>query len=206
METWWAGGGLDNGDAQAIGGGGSGLEGFLSFFSFQAEERSLGGDEDSVCPRQESGLWKSGWKMEDFRSTSYNNGKSMQVENTYNYYSRHLNDNGVAPNFKTSSNPSGMQDLRCYSASYASSTTAAQNNGHMDIVVADSGEQWKFKKGKSTNGVDSRNWSFNDPELQRKKRVASYKVYTVEGKMKGSIKKSFRWLKERYTKMVYGYT
>ncbi|KAK6147690.1 hypothetical protein DH2020_018602 [Rehmannia glutinosa] len=137
--------------------------------------------------------------MEDFRSTSYNNGKSMQLENTYSYYSNHLNDNGLAPNSKTSSNPSGMQDLRCYSASYASSTTAAQNNGQMDIVVADGGgggEQWKFKKGKSTNGVDSRNWSFNDPELQRKKRVASYKVYTVEGKMKGSIKKSFRWLKE----------
>ncbi|XWS26666.1 hypothetical protein CRYUN_Cryun26dG0050100 [Craigia yunnanensis] len=40
-------------------------------------------------------------------------------------------------------------------------------------------------------------WSFNDPELQRKNRVASYKVYTVEGKVKGSFKKSFRWLKDR---------
>lgn len=146
-------------------------------------------------------------KMEDFRSKSYNNERSMQVENTYNYYSSHFNDNGVAPHYKTNSNPSGMQDLRCYSTSYASSS--AQNYGQMDIVVADGGggggEQWKFKKGKSTNGVASKNWSFNDPELLRKKRVASYKAYTVEGKMKGSIKKSFRWLKERYTLMVYGY-
>ncbi|KAI3443615.1 hypothetical protein Pfo_000280 [Paulownia fortunei] len=136
--------------------------------------------------------------MEDFRSTSYNNERSMQVENTYNYYSSHFNDNGVSPHYKTSSNPSGMQDLRCYSASYASSS-AAQNNGQMDIVVAGGGgEQWKFKKGKSTNGMASKSWSFNDPELQRKKRVASYKAYTVEGKVKGSIKKSFRWLKERF--------
>lgn len=64
----------------------------------------------------------------------------------------------------------------------------------------------KFKKGKSSNGSVSKSWSFNDPELQRKKRVASYKVYTVEGKVKGSIKKSFRWIKERCTKVVYGWT
>ncbi|PIN22966.1 hypothetical protein CDL12_04318 [Handroanthus impetiginosus] len=151
--------------------------------------------------------------MEDFRSKSYNNVRSMQVENTYNYYTSNFNDNGAAPTSKNKSNPSGMQDLRCYSASYASSS--AQNNGQMDIVAeggvggvggcSGGGEQWKFKKGKSTNGVVSKSWNFNDPEMQRKKRVASYKAYTVEGKVKGSIKKSFRWLKERYTQMVYGY-
>ncbi|KAL0346710.1 UNVERIFIED_CONTAM: hypothetical protein Scaly_1687000 [Sesamum calycinum] len=144
--------------------------------------------------------------MEDFRSKSYNNER-MAVENTYSYYSSHFNDNGVEPNYQTSSNPSGMQDLRCYSAYYASSS--AQNNGQLDIVPAGGGggggDQWKFKKGKSTNGVASKSWSFNDPELQRKKRVASYKAYTVEGKVKGSIKKSFRWLKERYSLMVYGH-
>ncbi|KAK6151967.1 hypothetical protein DH2020_014602 [Rehmannia glutinosa] len=54
----------------------------------------------------------------------------------------------------------------------------------------------ELKKGKSCNGVVSKNWSFNDPELKRKKRVASYKAYTVEGKLKGSFKKSFSWIKE----------
>ncbi|XP_057766379.1 uncharacterized protein LOC130986865 [Salvia miltiorrhiza] len=138
--------------------------------------------------------------MEDYRSKSYRNEGSMQAENTYTYYG---NNNGADPNFKPNSNPSGMQDLRCYSASYASSS--AQNNGQLDIVVAGGGEQWKFKKGKSTNCVDSRIWTLTDPELQRKKRVASYKAYTVEGKVKGSFKKSFRWIKDRYTLMVYGY-
>ncbi|XP_051132197.1 uncharacterized protein LOC127252172 [Andrographis paniculata] len=116
-----------------------------------------------------------------------------------NYYG--ADNNGTAR-----SNPSGMQDLRCYSASYATSSAAQNGAVQLDIVVAGGGgEQWKFKKGKSTNGVVSKSWSFNDPELQRRKRVASYKAYTVEGKVKGSIKKSFRWIKERYTQMVYGY-
>ncbi|KAG6428596.1 hypothetical protein SASPL_112848 [Salvia splendens] len=137
--------------------------------------------------------------MGDFRSKSY---KNEQLDNTYGYYGTNFGDNNA--NFKPNSNPSGMQDLRCYSASYASSS--AQSNGQLDIVVAGGGgEQWKFKKGKSTNGADARSWALTDPELQRKKRVASYKAYTVEGKVKGSFKKSFRWIKERYTLMVYGY-
>ncbi|KAJ4833596.1 hypothetical protein Tsubulata_009214 [Turnera subulata] len=60
--------------------------------------------------------------------------------------------------------------------------TEFQKGGHNDV---------KFKKGKSTNGVVSKSWSFTDPELRRKRRVASYKVYSVEGKVKGSLKKSF---------------
>ncbi|MED6197043.1 hypothetical protein PIB30_053068, partial [Stylosanthes scabra] len=40
----------------------------------------------------------------------------------------------------------------------------------------------KLKKGKS---VSTKCWRFgNDAELQRKKRVASYKIYSVEGKVK----------------------
>lgn len=51
----------------------------------------------------------------------------------------------------------------------------------------------------------SRIWRLTDPELQRKKRIASYKAYAVEGRVKGSIRKSFRWIKERYSKIVYGF-
>ncbi|KAF8393597.1 hypothetical protein HHK36_021841 [Tetracentron sinense] len=115
--------------------------------------------------------------MEDFRSKSCGDGR-MQMQSYY----------GGRPT------SSGMHDLRCYSASYASSAKQPQ----MDKEV-------KFKKGKSTNGSASKSWSFNDPELQRKKRVASYKVYAVEGKMKGSFRKSFRWFKDRYTQVVYGW-
>ncbi|XP_077210248.1 uncharacterized protein LOC143845722 [Tasmannia lanceolata] len=88
--------------------------------------------------------------------------------------------------------PSGY-DLRCYSTSYASS-----QNTYMPKEI-------KIKKGKTNGGSSSKSWSLNDPELQRKKRVASYKVYAVEGKMKGSFRKSFRWLKDRYSQIVYGW-
>ncbi|KAL1552332.1 hypothetical protein AAHA92_13142 [Salvia divinorum] len=48
-------------------------------------------------------------------------------------------------------------------------------------------------------------WSFSDPEFQRKRRVASYKVYCVEGRLRGSVRRSVRWLKNRYTQIVYGW-
>ncbi|XP_019197095.1 PREDICTED: uncharacterized protein LOC109190957 [Ipomoea nil] len=64
----------------------------------------------------------------------------------------------------------------------------------------------QLKKGKSRNGsITKRSWSMNDPEFQRKKRVASYKVYSVEGKVKGSFKRSFRWLRDKYSQVVYGW-
>ncbi|EEF41045.1 uncharacterized protein LOC8284701 [Ricinus communis] len=92
--------------------------------------------------------------------------------------------------------PTSMQDLRSYSVGYAGSTT---------VQPSQFGKELKIKKGKSNLGSSSKNWSFNDPELQRKKRVASYKVYAMEGKMKGSLRKSFRWIKDTYTQVVYGW-
>ncbi|KAJ7297875.1 hypothetical protein O6H91_08G114400 [Diphasiastrum complanatum] len=60
----------------------------------------------------------------------------------------------------------------------------------------------KFKKKTET----SRSWSlYNDPELKRKTRVASYKAYSVEGRVKSSVKRSFRWLKEKYLEVRYGW-
>ncbi|KAJ0810259.1 hypothetical protein HanPI659440_Chr01g0025051 [Helianthus annuus] len=71
----------------------------------------------------------------------------------------------------------------------------------MDIVVAN---DLKLKKGKLVNGLATKQWSFSDPEFQRKKRVAEYKVYSVEGKLIGSFRKSFRWIKDKYNHVVYG--
>ncbi|KAL6005960.1 hypothetical protein ACLOJK_040005 [Asimina triloba] len=119
--------------------------------------------------------------MADFRSRSCGDGRTqMEVY-------------GAMPS------QSSLHDLRCYSASYASGQ-------HTQMP-----KELKFKKGKAGGGPSSSSssskggWGFNDPELQRKKRVASYKVYAVEGKMKGSLRKSFRWLKDKYTQVVYGW-
>ncbi|KAL4625623.1 hypothetical protein ACB098_05G023500 [Castanea mollissima] len=119
--------------------------------------------------------------MEDFRSKSCRDGRMMQIESYYG-------GRGA---------PTSMQDLRSYSVNYAGSSVQSNNQ----IVP----KELKMKKGKSSVGAVSKNWSFNDPELQRKKRVAGYKVYTVEGKMKGSLRKSFRWIKNTYTQVVYGW-
>ncbi|OVA08411.1 Protein of unknown function DUF3511 [Macleaya cordata] len=116
--------------------------------------------------------------MEDYNRSKFYGEGGMQIQ-TYQ---------GGRPS------SSGQHDFRSYSTSYASSVTQTQM-GNKDI---------KFKKAKSS-GSSSKIWCFNDPELQRKKRVASYKVYSVEGKMKGTFRKSFRWIKERYTKVVYGW-
>ena len=91
--------------------------------------------------------------------------------------------------------PTSMQDLRCYSANHAGSSAYPHHIG----------KEVKMERGKSTVGKPSKFWSFNDPELQRKKRVASYKIYAVEGKMKGSLRKSFRWIKNTCTQAVYGW-
>ncbi|KAJ7565379.1 hypothetical protein O6H91_02G058100 [Diphasiastrum complanatum] len=67
---------------------------------------------------------------------------------------------------------------------------------------SDSGPPEKSKK----KGQSSRSWSLhNDPELKRKTRVASYKVFSVEGRVKSSVKRTFRWLKGKYLEVRYGY-
>lgn len=103
--------------------------------------------------------------------------------------------------------PSGMQDLRSHSISCGSSTSYSAGP-HMQPPYMGTHE-FKISKGKRSGGGGGTSYlkalSFNDPELQRKKRVAGYKVYTVEGKVKGSIRKSFKWIKDTYTQVVYGW-
>ncbi|CDY37497.1 BnaC01g37350D [Brassica napus] len=82
---------------------------------------------------------------------------------------------------------------------------AAAVKGYIDDSAADQTNdyQMKIKKSKSIpngDGAASRSWSFSDPESRRKRRVAGYKVYSVKQKMKGSIRKSFKWNKMRFIK------
>ncbi|KAA0064509.1 hypothetical protein IC582_015386 [Cucumis melo] len=93
--------------------------------------------------------------------------------------------------FNYATNSRNSYELRSYSATYAQT----------QMEIRDS----QFKKGKSHSGSVSKSWSFSDPEFQRKKRVANYKMYSVEGKMKGSFRNSFRWLKRKCEHVVYGW-
>ncbi|XP_042493858.1 uncharacterized protein LOC122073348 [Macadamia integrifolia] len=57
------------------------------------------------------------------------------------------------------------------------------------------------------NGPKGKDHGFTtstDPELKRKKRVASYNVLTMEGKLKSSVRNSFKWIKTKFTDIRYG--
>ncbi|WZZ29967.1 hypothetical protein YC2023_013368 [Brassica napus] len=45
---------------------------------------------------------------------------------------------------------------------------------------------------------------WNDPEIKRKRRVAKYKLYSAEGKVKKSLKKSYKWIKIQCAKIIHG--
>jgi hypothetical protein len=61
-------------------------------------------------------------------------------------------------------------------------------------------------KGQIKNKKSTPSWSlYSDPEMKRKKRVATYKVFTVEGKVKQTVRSGCRWLKAKYIEMRYGW-
>ncbi|KAG6494638.1 hypothetical protein ZIOFF_042398 [Zingiber officinale] len=59
------------------------------------------------------------------------------------------------------------------------------------------------RRGRSSGAAPSV-WCFSDPEMRRRKRVASYKAYAVEGKLKASLRKGFRWIKTKCSELVHG--
>ncbi|KAL2469102.1 hypothetical protein Fot_50678 [Forsythia ovata] len=46
---------------------------------------------------------------------------------------------------------------------------------------------------------------YSDRELKRRKRIATYKYYSVEGKVKSSFRKSIRWIKNTCSKIAHGF-
>ncbi|OWM86082.1 uncharacterized protein LOC116212207 [Punica granatum] len=48
-------------------------------------------------------------------------------------------------------------------------------------------------------------WGFTDPEMKRKKRIARYKAYGVEGRLKASLRRGIRWIKDKCSQIVHGY-
>jgi len=56
-----------------------------------------------------------------------------------------------------------------------------------------------------TSQSASKPWGFSDSEMKRKKRIAKYKVYTVEGKVKASLRNGLRWIKNKCSQIVRGY-
>ncbi|KAI3955966.1 hypothetical protein MKW98_006326 [Papaver atlanticum] len=133
--------------------------------------------------------------MDDYRSKYYGQG-DMQIQPYQG--GAGVSGGGGGRSYNQQGGHGG--DFRSYStsATYVSSSAVTTGGGG-----GNNSKEMKFKKAKS--GGTSKIWCFNDPELQRKKRVASYKVYSVEGNIKGTFRKSVRWIKDRCTKVVYGW-
>ncbi|XP_022720156.1 uncharacterized protein LOC111277974 [Durio zibethinus] len=62
----------------------------------------------------------------------------------------------------------------------------------------------KKKKKKSSSTMSIKSW-WNEPKMKRKRRLTKYKMYALEGKVKDSLKKGHRWIKNKYRKLVHGY-
>uniref|UniRef100_A0A0E0GVZ2 DUF3511 domain-containing protein n=1 Tax=Oryza nivara TaxID=4536 RepID=A0A0E0GVZ2_ORYNI len=43
-------------------------------------------------------------------------------------------------------------------------------------------------------------WWSGDPEAKRRRRVAAYKAYAVEARVKASLRRGFRWIKDRFVR------
>ncbi|KAF7102717.1 hypothetical protein CFC21_103800 [Triticum aestivum] len=97
---------------------------------------------------------------------------------------------------------SAVTELRCYSASYVTPKKAAGTAGWPPCTTASS------SASAAAAGSKARSWSGSfrsaPAELRRKRRVAGYRVYGVEGKMKVSLKNGVRWLKGKCTQVVDG--
>ncbi|KAF3615576.1 hypothetical protein CQW23_28155 [Capsicum baccatum] len=54
----------------------------------------------------------------------------------------------------------------------------------------------------------TKSFSFNgpvgeNPEAKRRRRIASYNMYSVEGKVKTSLMNSFKWIKSKFSDNYY---
>ncbi|KAJ7559718.1 hypothetical protein O6H91_04G097600 [Diphasiastrum complanatum] len=88
--------------------------------------------------------------------------------------------------------------MQLYSSNHYPATSHLSSNtkGNPESMYEFSISNYKGKK--------SRFWDLRpDSETKRKIRVTSYKAYSVERKMKSSVKNSFRWLKNKYYDLQY---
>lgn len=60
------------------------------------------------------------------------------------------------------------------------------------------------KRNKKRSSAFTFSLPWNDADNKRRRRVAKYKYYSVEGKVKSSIKKGYSWFKSKCSKVIHG--
>ncbi|KAL9332311.1 hypothetical protein ACSQ67_001921 [Phaseolus vulgaris] len=72
-------------------------------------------------------------------------------------------------------------------------------------VVSGRSHGWSGSRSPNSTQGSEKPWRFSDPEAKRKKRIAKYKVYGVEGKVKATLKEGLRWIKKKCSQIAHGY-
>ncbi|KAJ8509715.1 hypothetical protein OPV22_000149 [Ensete ventricosum] len=70
---------------------------------------------------------------------------------------------------------------------------------------ADSLPPLKPRRGSGAiSSSSARPWWSSDPEAAQRRRMARYKAYGVESKVRASLRRGLRWLKSRCSYLVHG--
>lgn len=167
----------------------------------KAEEKEVGDKSQKqqlspfFLPKSKNQFLEVVYKLEMFRSKSCKEEmRSSSITNKYHCFSNNggKSEAEAAPSSTINQQPPVM--LR----SYSTSTYSPHKNPTM--VRDDSNGKSKRSNNKLKKGLKG----LCEAEIQRKKRVAAYNVYGVEGRVKGSMRKSFKWFKETCSNAVYG--
>ncbi|KAL0457465.1 UNVERIFIED_CONTAM: hypothetical protein Slati_1085700 [Sesamum latifolium] len=74
------------------------------------------------------------------------------------------------------------------------------------VSVRDASRATMINSSSSSYTLPNAHYGNNkDAEVRRKQRIMSYNAYAVEGKVKASIRSSFRWMKNKCSTIVHGY-
>ncbi|XVE89579.1 hypothetical protein DITRI_Ditri20bG0007400 [Diplodiscus trichospermus] len=65
-------------------------------------------------------------------------------------------------------------------------------------------DQKHIEKKRNKSSMSIKSW-WNEPKMKRKRRLTKYKMYAFEGKLKESLKKGHKWIKNKFRKVVHGY-
>ncbi|KAK2364726.1 hypothetical protein QL285_089567 [Trifolium repens] len=73
------------------------------------------------------------------------------------------------------------------------------------VEVVMSGKGYGSRSQESSTQRNEKPWRFSDPDTKRKKRIAKYKVHSFEGKVKATLQKGLRWIKNKCSRITHGY-
>lgn len=105
----------------------------------------------------------------------------------------------------------GIIDDKAYAVNnvYVIRAHNSNSNSNSDMMRPYSHKKNKYQIAKSSyndkgEGENIRRW-YSNPEFNRKKRVAKYKIYSMEGKVKKSFKNGYRWFKNTCSRIIHGF-